>query len=200
MGEGKGVVISESFQSRFGQGASDTIELTTPSGRIVLRILGVYVDYSSDVGSVLIDRALYKQYWRDELVDAFDLWLEAGADQQAVIANIKEQYGEPYQLFISTHSELRKAVVDIMEQSFVVNYAVEIVAVVVAILSVINTLFRFWIARARSACCAPSARLELKCEGWSFWKPAGWAYWEVWWVYSRARSCRTTMWSTTPRC
>ena len=78
MGEGKGVIISESFQSKFGKGANDTIELATPSGRIAFRILGVYVDYSSDVGSVLIDRALYKQYWRDELVDAFDLWLEAG--------------------------------------------------------------------------------------------------------------------------
>src|SRR5262249_47552683 len=73
MGEGKGVIISESFQSKFGQDVNDKIELTTPSGKIAFRVLGVYVDYSSDVGSVLIDRALYKQYWRDELVDAFDL-------------------------------------------------------------------------------------------------------------------------------
>ncbi len=28
MGEGKGVIISESFQSKFGKGANDTIELT----------------------------------------------------------------------------------------------------------------------------------------------------------------------------
>lgn len=149
MAEGHGVIISESFHSNFGKGANDTIELATPSGPITFRILGVYVDYSSDVGSVLIDRALYKRYWRDELVDAFDLWLEAGADQQAVIAQIKEQYGEPYQLFISTHGELRKAVVHIMEQSFVVNYAVEIVAVVVAIFSVINTLLASVLDRAR---------------------------------------------------
>jgi putative ABC transport system permease protein len=149
MGEGKGVIISESFQSKFGKDTNDTIDLATPSGRIPLRILGVYVDYSSDVGSVLIDRALYKRYWREELVDAYDLWLEAGADQQAVIQNIKEKYGEPYQLFISTHSELRKAVVHIMEQSFVVNYAVEIVAVVVAIFSVINTLLASILDRTR---------------------------------------------------
>jgi putative ABC transport system permease protein len=149
MGEGKGVIISESFQRKFGTGVNETIDLATPSGRIAFRILGVYVDYSSDVGSVLIDRALYKQYWRDELVDAFDLWLDAGADQQAVIANIKERYGETYQLFISTHGELRKAVVHIMEQSFVVNYAVEIVAVVVAIFSVINTLLASILDRTR---------------------------------------------------
>jgi putative ABC transport system permease protein len=149
MGEGKGVIISESFQSKFGKGAGDTIELATPSGRTAFIVLGVYVDYSSDSGSVLIDRALYKRYWRDELVDAFDLWLEPGVDEQTVIQSIKEQYGERYQLFISTHRELRTAVVAIMEQSFVVNYAVEIVAVVVAIFSVINTLLASILDRTR---------------------------------------------------
>ncbi len=149
MGEGQGVIISESFQSKFGKSKNDTLELATPSGPVAFRVLGVYIDYSSDVGSVLIDRALYKRYWRDELVDAFDLWLDAGADQQAVIADIKEQYGEHYQLFVSTHSELRKAVVHIMEQSFIVNYAVEIVAVVVAIFSVINTLLASILDRAQ---------------------------------------------------
>jgi putative ABC transport system permease protein len=149
MGEGKGVIVSESFQSKFGKGTDDILELSTPSGRVSFKVLGVYVDYSSDAGSVLIDRALYKKYWRDELVDAFDLWLEPRADQQRVVQEIKERYGERYQLFISTHSELRNAVVDIMEQSFVVNYAVEIVAVVVAIFSVINTLLASILDRTR---------------------------------------------------
>ena len=140
MGEGKGAIVSESFQSRFGKQVDDSFELITPSGPVTFKVLGIYIDYSSDIGSVLIDRALYKKYWRDELVDAFDLWLEPGADMPALIQKIKEDYGEKYQLFISTHRELKDAVVRIMEQSFVVNYAVEIVAVVVAIFSVINTL------------------------------------------------------------
>jgi putative ABC transport system permease protein len=98
---------------------------------------------------VLIDRALYKQYWRDELVDAFDLWLQPGADPEQVIGRIRQDYGDQYQLFISTHSELRDAVVRIMQQSFVVNYAVEIVAVVVAIFSLINTLLASILDRTR---------------------------------------------------
>ena len=149
MGEGKGVVVSESFQTRFGKNINDSIELITPSGPATFKVLGIYIDYSSDIGSVLIDRALYKKYWRDELVDAFDLWLEPGADMAAVIQKIKDGYGERYQLFISTHRELKDAVVRIMEQSFVVNYAVEIVAVVVAIFSVINTILASILDRTR---------------------------------------------------
>jgi putative ABC transport system permease protein len=149
MAAGKGVIVSESFQSKFGKGANDTIELATPSGLIAFKVLGVYIDYSSDIGSVLIDRGLYKKFWQDELVDAFDIWLEPGADQSVVIEKIKEDYGEQYELFISTHRQLKESVVRIMEQSFVVNYAVEIVAVVVAVFSVINTLLASVLDRAR---------------------------------------------------
>jgi putative ABC transport system permease protein len=149
LGTGAGVVVSESFQSKFGKRAGDAIELATPSGVVKLKIIGVYIDYSSDIGSVLIDRALYKKYWRDDLVDAFDLWLEPGADERAVMQKIKDDYGERYELFISTHRELREAVVKIMEQSFIVNYAVEIVAIVVAIFSVINTLLASVLDRTR---------------------------------------------------
>jgi putative ABC transport system permease protein len=149
MGDAKGVIVSESFHSKFGARSGDRLELMTPSGRVGFEVLGVYIDYSSDSGSVLLDRALYQKYWKDELLDAFDLWLEPGADQGRIIQTIKERHGERYQLFISTHRELKETVVHIMEQSFVVNYAVEIVAVVVAIFSVINTLLASILDRAR---------------------------------------------------
>ncbi|HEX9879358.1 MAG TPA: FtsX-like permease family protein [Candidatus Binatia bacterium] len=149
MAEGAGVIVSESFNSRFGKGTGDRIELATPSGLKAFRILGVYVDYSSDSGSILIDRSLYKQLWGDDLVDAFDLWLEPGADERGVIEAVKRGYGEKFQLFISTHRELRDAVAGIMEQSFRVNYAVLIVAVVVALLGVINTLLASVLDRSR---------------------------------------------------
>ena len=174
MAEGKGVIISESFRSKFGTTTNDSLELVTPSGKLGFKVIGVYIDYSSDVGSVLLDRALYKKYWRDELLDAFDLWLEPGANQQQIIQTIRTNYGEPYQLFISTHRELRETVVRIMEQSFVVNYAVEIVAVVVAIFSVINTLLasildrtrEIGVLRAIGATQAQVRRIVVMEAGW----------------------------------
>ena len=149
MAEGAGVIVSESFTARFGKGQGDMMELATPSGIQRFTVLGVYMDYSSDSGSVLIDRALYKRLWKDDLVDAFDLWLTPGTDEQAVIQTVKRDYGEKYQLFVSTHRELRESVVGIMEQSFIVNYAVLLVAVVVSVLSVINTLLTSVLDRNR---------------------------------------------------
>ena len=149
MAEGEGVIVSESFRDKFGKGMGDVIRLSTPSGTVAFRIIGVYVDYTSDSGSVLLEREIYKKFWGDDLVDAFDLWLARGADPQAVVDRINRDYGEQYQLFVSTHRELKDNVIRLMEQSFSVNYAVEIVAVVVAIFSVINTLLASVLDRTR---------------------------------------------------
>ncbi|HTM08039.1 MAG TPA: FtsX-like permease family protein [Verrucomicrobiae bacterium] len=145
----KGALVSESFERKFGKHKGDSIRLPTPSGFVDVGIIGVYVDYSSDSGSVLIERSLYKRFWRDDLVDAFDLWLAQDADPERVTAAINQRYADEYQLFVSTHRELKANVVRLMEQSFSVNYAVEIVAVVVAIFSVVNTLLASVLDRTR---------------------------------------------------
>ncbi len=149
MAAGEGVIVSESLRDKFGKTVGDFIRLSTPSGSVAFKIIGVYVDYTSDSGSVLIEREIYKKLWGDDLVDAFDLWLARGADPQAVIDRINRDYGDQYQLFVSTHKELKDNVIRLMEQSFSVNYAVEIVAVVVAIFSVINTLLASVLDRTR---------------------------------------------------
>jgi putative ABC transport system permease protein len=149
MAAGEGVIVSESLRDKFGKTVGDIIRLSTPSGSVAFKIIGVYVDYTSDSGSVLIEREIYKKLWGDDLVDAFDLWLARGADPQAVIDRINRGYGEQYQLFVSTHKELKDNVIRLMEQSFSVNYAVEIVAVVVAIFSVINTMLASILDRTR---------------------------------------------------
>jgi putative ABC transport system permease protein len=149
MAAGEGVIVSESLRDKFGKTVGDVIRLSTPSGSVSFKIIGVYVDYTSDSGSVLIEREVYKKLWGDDLVDAFDLWLARGADPQAVIDRINRDYGDQYQLFVSTHKELKDNVIRLMEQSFSVNYAVEIVAVVVAIFSVINTLLASILDRTR---------------------------------------------------
>jgi putative ABC transport system permease protein len=174
MAVGEGVIVSESFQSRFGKGLGDTIDLPTPSGLVTFTVLGVYVDYSSDAGTVLIDRALYKKLWQDNLVDAFDLWLDPGTDEGRVIQEIRRNYGEKFQLFISTHRELRETVVAIMEQSFNVNYAVLVVAVVVATLGVINTLLASVLDRTREigvlrAIGATQHQIQMMVEAEAGW-------------------------------
>ena len=56
------------------------MHLDTPTGPLDLPILGMVEDYRSDKGTIFMDRALYKRYWKDDAVDFVDITLEAGTE------------------------------------------------------------------------------------------------------------------------
>ena len=47
-------------------------------------VVGVPVDYTSDQGSLLMDRDMYVRYWKDDRVDTFDLMLKKGSNPESV--------------------------------------------------------------------------------------------------------------------
>ena len=56
----------------------DNVHLDTPTGPLDLPIVGMVEDYRSDKGTIFMDRALYKRYWKDDAVDFVDITLKPG--------------------------------------------------------------------------------------------------------------------------
>src|SRR5437660_1367375 len=59
------VIVSETFARQFSLRRGDRIGLPTPHGPVELPIAGVFYDYSTDGGKIVLDRALYARHWRD---------------------------------------------------------------------------------------------------------------------------------------
>jgi putative ABC transport system permease protein len=137
---GKGVVVSENFALLRGFRFGETIELATPTGTLALPIIGVVVDYSDQQGSILIDRAVYVKHWKDDSVNVFRLYLQKGADWTAVRKTILERFGNQTRLFVLTNQDLRGYILKLTDQWFGLTYVQIAVAVMVAILGIINTL------------------------------------------------------------
>ncbi len=58
---GTGAIISTSLADRFGLGLAGEIELDTPTGRMILPIVGVVRDYISDRGTVFVSRSVLSE-------------------------------------------------------------------------------------------------------------------------------------------
>ena len=72
------LIGSENFASLNNLHAGDTVELQTPSGPLRLPLAGVVRDYSDQQGSVMVDLSVYRQYWNDDSMDFFRVYLHAG--------------------------------------------------------------------------------------------------------------------------
>jgi putative ABC transport system permease protein len=146
---GQAILVTESFSLRHQVKAGDRIKLNTPQGEKEFFISGVFYDYSSDWGMVLLEKKLYQSLWNDETLHSAGIYLKEGVSQESFKEIIRERYSKPYRLFVVSHRELRNEVLKIFDQTFAITYALEFIAIIVAILGIINSLNALIIERRR---------------------------------------------------
>jgi putative ABC transport system permease protein len=137
---GKGLLVSETLAELHDLQQGQTLDLATPGGLVRLPISGILVDYSDQQGTILIDRSVYQTYWKDDSVNFFRVYTSSGADALDVKRRMLEQYAGVRQVFILSNDDLRAYVLRLTDQWFQLTYVQVAVAVLVAILGIVNTL------------------------------------------------------------
>jgi putative ABC transport system permease protein len=146
---GQAVLVTESFSLRHQVKAGDRIRLNTPNGEQDFLISGVFYDYSTDWGMVLIEKRLFQSLWNDETLHSAGIYLKEGVSFEAFKETMRERYSKPYQLFVISHRDLRNEILKIFDQTFAITYSLEIIAIVVAFLGIINSLNALIVERQR---------------------------------------------------
>jgi putative ABC transport system permease protein len=143
------VVISEPLAETFHLQEGGVITLPTPSGPQQLKIAGVFYDYRTDGPSVWMDISLFRRFWRDPHLNAVRLYLKDPKQVPQVQARLQERYGGRYRLLTLSHRDLRNGILRIFDETFALTYALEGVAVVVAIFGIITTFLVLILERQR---------------------------------------------------
>lgn len=148
-----GLLVSEVLADRLGVREGSVLDIMTPSGVRRFPIVAVFYDYSTDGGKLLMDRTLYQSLWHDEFVTVFPVYLHERASLDRVRARITEQLsvvtkGGLPPLVIS-NTELRKEILEIFDRTFLLTYVLEAIAVVIAMLGIVNTLITSVLERRR---------------------------------------------------
>jgi putative ABC transport system permease protein len=146
-----GVIVSESFANRHQVATGDTLKLETPTGPVGFTVGGVYYDYASEFGYIIMPRTHYERFFHDTRVSNLAVYVADGAS----VANVRnafyqrvQQLAPGTQLRVRTNAELRAEVFRVFEQTFAITYALHAIAIAVALLAVLNTLLTL-VAEAR---------------------------------------------------
>jgi len=143
------VLVSESFSLKHHAGVGDTITLATATGSARLTVAAVYYDYSSDRGVVSMDNATFAKLYRNDGFSSLAVYLKNGIDPEAARERLLALVDDPRQLSITTQPWLRAEVLRIFDSTFAITYALELVAIVVAMLGVAGTLLTLMLERQR---------------------------------------------------
>jgi putative ABC transport system permease protein len=146
---GQSILVTESFSLRHQVNPGDRIRLNTPAGEQNFLVSGVFYDYSTDWGMILIEKKLFQSLWNDETLHSAGIYLEEGVSLEAFKNFFREKYSKSYQVFVISHRELRNEILKIFDQTFAITYSLEFIAIFVAFLGIINSLNALIIERQR---------------------------------------------------
>ena len=116
------------------------VELPTPSGMLTLPIVGIVRDYSDLQGSLFIDRSVYRKWWNDDTVNIARVYVKKGDAEAVVRQRVVDALAGHGRLLVLTNREVRDWIMKLLDQWFAMTYNQIVVAVLVAVLGIVNTL------------------------------------------------------------
>jgi putative ABC transport system permease protein len=137
-----GVLVSEPFFRRFHLGLGDTLRLDTPTGPHDFRIAGVYLDYTTEGGVILVDWSTFQKFWHDTSVNGLGLYLDkkAGLTATQLQAELRPRLAPYGDYLIKSNGELREQVFRIFDQTFSVTYLLQTIGIIVSALGIFLSL------------------------------------------------------------
>jgi putative ABC transport system permease protein len=107
---------------------------------VALPVVGIIRDYSDMQGALFIDRSLYVQKWGDTTVNIARVYVNKGENRDEVKRRIQNALAGRQHMVILSNAEIRDYVFTLVERWFSMSRVQIVVAVLVAVLGIINTL------------------------------------------------------------
>jgi len=142
------VIVTESFARKHGTREGDVIRVATPAGEAGFRVAGIYYDYTSDRGLIMMDRPVFDRWWRDSGVNSVAVYLKPGADIGAAAERARKSWAGQG-LIVYTNAALRERILTVFDQTFAVTGILKVIAVLVAIVGIFLALTALVIERER---------------------------------------------------
>jgi putative ABC transport system permease protein len=143
---GGGVLVSESLAGRGPLG--DQIRLVADRGPTNFPIVGIFYDYSTDRGTVLMSREVYLKHWDDPSISSLGVNAAPGVEPAALAERVQiELAGTGLEVQLNT--EVRKQALAIFDRTFTITAALRLLAVTVAFIGVAGALLAILLERGR---------------------------------------------------
>ena len=143
------VTISENLSRRRNLHAGDHFQMSTPTGRQDYVVAAVIIDYTSDQGSIMMDRSLFAKHFGDDRVDSFHVYVNDPSRIEDVRKRINAQFAKQFDLYVLSNGELHQEALSMITKAFSVTSAMEVAAIALALLGVVNTLLAAVLDRTR---------------------------------------------------
>ena len=141
-------IASEPFANKFHIRPGDRLAIPLGVHNVSLTIAGIYYDYSSSQGLLIIDRSTLLKYLPGQPPSNAAVYLQPGVDSETVRRAILLR-AAGLNIAVAPNADLRRASILIFDRTFAITWALEAVAILVAMLGAANSLLALVLDRRR---------------------------------------------------
>jgi len=143
------VLVSDAYAYKHSIRKGAAIELDTLGGPHEFSVAGVYQNYDSNDGAVLMSRATYDQYFDDDRVDSIGLYLQANISPETIMEQLRAISAGRQALLMNSNARIREISLGIFDRTFVITNVLYWLAVGVAIIGILGAMLALQLERAR---------------------------------------------------
>ncbi|MBL8250846.1 MAG: ABC transporter permease [Candidatus Competibacter sp.] len=146
---GESILITEPLAYRQGLRAGDMLELVTAAGPHRFTVAGVYLDYGSEHGRILIHRSGYERHWRDPTIGSAAVFAAEGVNLADLRDQLQERLGAIQPIVLRPNRDLQQRTLDVFDRTFTITNVLRLLAILVAVIGVLSALSALQLERAR---------------------------------------------------
>ncbi len=147
--EGRGVFLSEPLAYHRNLAVGDSVVLSTEKGAAHFSVAGIFFDYGSDQGVMMMSRESYDAHWTDEGVTSLGLFVAPGRTVEEVLTLLRARVPGDQQVQIRSNRALRAASLEVFDRTFAITGVLRFLAFLVAFIGVLTALMALQFERSR---------------------------------------------------
>jgi len=147
---GDGVLISEPLAYHKKLNVGSKIQIKADSGELSLPVLGVFYDYTSSQGMLIVHRSLYNLLWHDRKISGVTLFKNSDISQTELLTTVRARIAqESMHILVRSNREAREVSLNIFDQTFAITHVLRLLVILIAFIGVFSALMSLQLERAR---------------------------------------------------
>ncbi|MCE2850482.1 MAG: ABC transporter permease, partial [Chloroflexaceae bacterium] len=142
------IIISEPLALRRQLQVGDTFTIQTDRGDVAMPIAGIFYDYGTELGVVMMPLERYQYYFADQQLSSLGIYVADGVDSEQMVETIRTQFPD-VALVVRSNQTLRTASVAILDRTFAITNVLQLLATIVAFVGIFAALTAMQLERVR---------------------------------------------------
>ncbi|MHB8136106.1 MAG: FtsX-like permease family protein [Anaerolineaceae bacterium] len=135
------ILMSEPLANRLNLHVGDSLELDSPNGVVNLPVIGIFFDYASNQGHLIMSKDTYDLYWDQYGVTAISIYVKSGKDIPSTVnALIRLNQNQTQKLIIRDNKTLQNDALEVFDRTFEITNALRFIATIIAIIGIYGSV------------------------------------------------------------